>query len=269
MTKRRRVSRLNCLDQGQRTYALSTRCICTLCEEQYRQSSTSIEACCAKLSKKFWGSHDAPICPHRQHFTGPRRHRRLPIAPVQRHQRGEGPACGAASCSIPCTDLRSRTLAFPSEGVPRRRKACATPRHVRFNGVVDDARIARRHRGEFFVKRNVYRVQLYDPTGRAPFVEGGGARRDARRERRDADRCLQANFEWQNEFTLDLSMFPSSYIKLEIAEKVLFVGKAMRVLQHPSASSPRRPRRARNDGWGFCRQVEGPQAAKALSLDTS
>ena len=90
--------------------------------------------------------------------------------------------------------------------------------------------------GEFFVKRNVYRVQLYDPTGGAPFVEGRWKRRDARRERRDADRCLQANFEWQNEFTLDLSMFPSSYVKLDVAEKVLFVGKAMRVLQHPSAS---------------------------------
>ena len=76
---------------------------------------------------------------------------------------------------------------------------------------------------EFFVKRNVYCVQVYDPScGVAPASAAA------------ADQSLQADFEWHNEFCLDLSMFPSSYVKLSVAEQILFIGKAVRVLHHPS-----------------------------------
>lgn len=37
--------------------------------------------------------------------------------------------------------------------------------------------------------------------------------------------------EWDNLYTLRLSMLPSSYISAELAQKILFIGKAVKVLQ--------------------------------------
>ena len=37
--------------------------------------------------------------------------------------------------------------------------------------------------------------------------------------------------DWQNSYTLRLSMLPSSYIPAALAQKILFIGKAVKVLQ--------------------------------------
>lgn len=50
--------------------------------------------------------------------------------------------------------------------------------------------------------------------------------------KQDSER--DALYEWSSAYTVRLTMLPSKYISAIIAEKILFLGKAVRVLQHES-----------------------------------
>ena len=40
----------------------------------------------------------------------------------------------------------------------------------------------------------------------------------------------QDNFDWDNDFILQLSIIPKNIISLKTAQKILFIGKAVRIL---------------------------------------
>lgn len=98
---------------------------------------------------------------------------------------------------------------------------------------------------EFFVQRIKGNSSGITPDAKGEDEEGEG--------QTVAVHALLTAHDWNSQYNLRLSMLPTAYIPVSVANKILFIGRAVCILQHPSVS-----------GHGLLPHGEGVEFAKAL-----